>query len=165
MLLAIEESLSELKQWMPWAQTMPTEEDLTTVLGQGKEAFERDHSWEYALFERGTDDLLGCAGVHRTDVPGRFSVGYWIRTTRTREGLATAATRTLIEAVFECREEARSIVITMDEANAASAAIPQKLGFRIVSYENREITAQAHTGRGLVWVLDRQEASMSTMRI
>jgi len=155
MLLAIEESITELRLWMPWAMEMPTEEGLSDVLEQGHVRFQADSDWEYALFEHSSDEVVGCAGIHRTEQPKIFEIGYWVRTSRTGLGVATSATRTLTAAVFEHIEEAEQVIIAMDRANAASASIPRKLGFELIGTEDREIVTEGHTGQGLVWALDR----------
>jgi RimJ/RimL family protein N-acetyltransferase len=155
MFLAVRESHPDLQQWMPWAQTLPTEDDLAAVLSQGDVDFQQDRGWDYALVEPRSTVVLGCAGVHRTDRDERFAIGYWVRTSRTGRGLATAATRVLTKAAFEFLENAQLIVISMDQANAASAAIPPKLGFSLMGSEDREIRARGHTGHGLVWGLGR----------
>ncbi len=43
----------------------------------------------------------------------------------------------------------------MDRANRASAAVPPKLGYRLLDAEWREVLTPGHTGDGLVWVVDR----------
>ncbi len=154
MLTAIEESLPELERWMPWAQEMPTVEGLRELLRQGEVAFHTDRSWEYAIIDPGSDDVLGAAGLHRTDEPGRFEIGYWVRTSRTGQGVATLATRALIGAASNHLGTAKQIVIRMDQANQASVSIPQKLGFTLSDHEDREIATVGHTGRGYVWTLD-----------
>ncbi len=155
MLVAIEESFPELQMWMPWAQTMPTREDLCRVLTQGDEDFDADRSWDYTIFEEESGDLLGCAGLHRTDDPSCFEIGYWVRSHRTRRGYATAAARALVVAAFSHLSGASQIVIRMDLANSASASVPPKLGFSLMKEEDREILATGHTGRGAVWMLHR----------
>jgi RimJ/RimL family protein N-acetyltransferase len=154
MLVAIEESFPELELWMPWAQEMPTLDGLSAVLRQGEIDFRADRSWEYALVDAHTDDVMGSAGLHHTEDPETFEIGYWVRTSRTRRGVATSVARTLISAASTYLETARQIVIRMDQANLASASVPQKLGFTLDASEDREISAKGHTGHGYVWVLD-----------
>jgi len=69
MLIAIEESYPELKQWMPWAQEMPTVDGLRGVLRQGELDFHAGKGWEYTIFGADSDDVMGAAGLHRTDEP------------------------------------------------------------------------------------------------
>jgi hypothetical protein len=39
--------------------------------------------------EPSSGEILGAVGLHRTDDPEKFEVGYWMRTSRTRKGVAT----------------------------------------------------------------------------
>jgi RimJ/RimL family protein N-acetyltransferase len=152
--MAIEESFAELEQWMDWAQEVPTVGGLRGVLRQGELDFRADRSWDYALFDVESDDVMGAVGLHRTGDPGKFEIGYWVRTSQTRRGVATLAARTVIGAASTCLDSARQIVIRMDQANLASASVARKLGFTLDAQEDREIAAAGHTGRGYVWTLD-----------
>jgi len=153
LLTAIEDSYPELRQWMPWAQSVPSADDLLAVLAEGHSAFDADRMWDYVLFD-GSDTVVGAAGL-RTGESGYPEIGYWVRSRYTGRGYATAASRALMDAVFEFLDGTEQVGVRMDIANVASAAIPPKLGFRLVGEEDREIVAQGHTGRGYVWVIDR----------
>jgi RimJ/RimL family protein N-acetyltransferase len=155
MIVVIGESIAELREWMSWAQTVPAPDSLRQVLREGQRDFDADRSWEYAIFESDTETLLGGAGVRPSDRPGRFEIGYWVRSDRTGRGIATASTSALVQAAFTYLGEATQIVIRMDRANLASAAIPRKLNFTLEQEEDREVVAVGQTGRGYVWTLDR----------
>jgi hypothetical protein len=43
----------------------------------------------------------------------------------------------------------------MDEANAASAGVPRKLGYLLKGTEARERLVASHSGRGLRWLMPR----------
>jgi RimJ/RimL family protein N-acetyltransferase len=155
MLIAIQESLPELALWMHWAQTMPTGASLRGVLAQGKEDFDADRKWDYSMFETQSGDLVGGAGLHRSEVPSCFEIGYWVHSHRTGKGYATIAARALVGAAFRYLNNASQIMIRMDVGNLASASVPPKLGFSLIRQEDREILAKGHTGRGYVWTLNR----------
>jgi ribosomal-protein-serine acetyltransferase len=155
MLIAIQVSLPELQLWMPWAQAAPTGETLRQVLAQGEEDFNADRNWDYSIFEERSGDLVGGAGLHRTEDPSCFEIGYWVHSHRTRRGYASSAAGALVEAAFRHLSNASQIVIRMDVANLASASVPPKLGFSLIQQEDREILAKGHTGRGHVWALHR----------
>ncbi len=155
MLAAVEASFPELHRWMPWAATMPTADDLSTVLGEGETAFDGDREWSYALVEPDSGEVVGSAGLHRRAGPGTIEIGYWVRSDRTGRGYATAAARALAEAAFTYLDDVERVEIRMDAGNAASAAVPPKLGFRLLGGESRDLLAPAHTGGGLVWARDR----------
>ena len=152
---AVAKSLPELDLWMPWAQTMPSVEDELAVLEAAESAFNADRDWNYSLFEMKSDQLVGCAGLHPRPGPGAVEIGYWVRSDRTGRGYATAAAQALTEAAFGYLPDVNRAEIHMDQANAASAAIPPTLGYRLDREEERERLAAGHTGRGFVWILIR----------
>lgn len=155
MISAIRDSFAELQHWMSWAQEMPTVDELRQVLVQGQMTFDTNQAWEYAIFETDADQLVGGIGLHPSDHLDSFEIGYWVRTDRTGRGIATAATRALVDAAFTHLGEATQVAIRMDQANGASAAIPWKLGFTLDHEEDRDVLAKGHTGRGFVWVRNR----------
>ena len=52
----------------------------------------------------------------------------------------------------------------MDKANAASAGVPARLGFKLLTEEDREVLAPGHTGRGLRWVVTRADWESASSR-
>ena len=155
MLEAVESSITELRLWMPWAQGTPSREETDKVLENGRELFDTNKEWNYAVFENSSGDLVGAAGLHYDKDPECPEIGYWVRTDRTGRGYATAAARVLVDAAFHYVPEAKHVKIRMDQANRASASVPPKLGFRLLEEEKRTLEAGGHTGKGYVWVLDR----------
>jgi RimJ/RimL family protein N-acetyltransferase len=152
---AIEMSQPELARWLPWADPMPTAEAEQDFLQDRLTGFEADEDWGYFLIEPGTRELVGGAGLHPKE-RGVVEIGYWVRSDRTRRGYATAAARALTAAAFEYLPEVERVIIRMDQANAASAAVPPKLGYRLDGEETlREIVTPGHTGRGWIWVRTR----------
>jgi hypothetical protein len=57
---------------MHWAQTVPTRASLRGVLAQGKDDFDADRNWDYSIFEKQSGDLVGTAGLHRTEDPSFY---------------------------------------------------------------------------------------------
>ena len=154
-LAAVAASFPELHRWMPWAATMPTAAEMSTVLRAGEAAFDADREWSYVLVEPDSEEVVGSAGLHRRSGPGTIEIGYWVRSDRTGRGYATTAAGALTDAAFTWIDHVEQVEIRMDRANRASAAVPPKLGFRLLGSESRELLAPAHSGGGLVWVLDR----------
>lgn len=155
MVAAVTASLVELRQWMPWAQSAPTHEEMLSVIENGSTLFDEDREWNYVLFERSSDDVVGAAGLHVERDPACPEIGYWVRSDRTGRGYATSAARILADAAFLSLPYVEQVKIRMDTANFASAAVPPKVGFRLLREEDRPIQTPGHTGRGYLWVLDR----------
>ena len=72
--------------------------------------------------------MLGGTGLHPRIGPGGLELGYWIRASATRQGIATEASAALTRAGFEVCGADR-IEIRIDPRNEASFGIPRKLGF------------------------------------
>ncbi len=157
LLEAIATSFSELNRWMPWAQTMPSRDQLRDALENGRVSFDANSEWDYVLFERHAGEVVGAAGLHVGTDPECPEIGYWVRSDRTGRGYATKAASALVEAAFSLLPGIRLVKIRMDHANRASAAIPPKLGFDLRGEEVRDIVTQGHTGKGFVWVLARRD--------
>ena len=155
---AVISSQVELRFWMPWAQGTPSREELVGVLSNGHELFDADKEWNYAIFENSSGDLVGAGGLHVVDDPSRPEIGYWIRSDRTGRGYATATAKALVDAAFRYLSDVHQVRIRMDKANVASAAVPPKLGFRLLKEESRTIEAEGHTGKGYVWIFERDSA-------
>jgi RimJ/RimL family protein N-acetyltransferase len=127
---AVVESIPELKPWMPWAQEPPTLEESEKVCREGQAKWVAREMLDFCFFDKGDGCLVGKGGLHTIDwaVP-RFEIGYWIRTSRTRKGFATEATKMLVE--FAHSLGAHRVEITCNGANAASRRVAEKSGFAL----------------------------------
>jgi RimJ/RimL family protein N-acetyltransferase len=127
---AIDVSLDHLRPWMPWAQHEPqTLGQKVELLRRFRGQFDLGEEFVYGIFDAEESEVVGGTGLHRRVGDGAFEIGYWIRAGRTREGLATEVTAALTRAAFEVCGVDR-VEIRVDPANAASAGIPRKLGYR-----------------------------------
>ena len=126
---AIDESLDELRRWMPWAHDEPQPADeKIEFIREARSAFDDDRDFIFGIFDRDDATVLGGTGLHTRRGSGVREIGYWIRTSHTGRGLATEATAALTQVAFETQGVHR-VEIRCDPENAASAAIPDKLGF------------------------------------
>ena len=153
---AVETSLPELRRWMPWAQQMPTAHEELEFLRASEAPFEAGVEWGYLLYEVDGRQMVGGTGLHQRVAPDELEIGYWVRSDRTGRGYATAAARTLTNTAFVALPHLERLEIHVDQANAASAAIPRKLGFALQREEDSEVLAPGESGRDHVWVLERR---------
>lgn len=126
---AVDSSLDHLRAWMPWAhadpQPLPAKvELLRTFRGQ----FDLGQEYVYGIFTADESEVVGGSGLHRRSFEGILEIGYWISASRAGQGLGTEATAAVARVGFEVAEASR-IEIRVDPENAASLAIPRKLGF------------------------------------
>lgn len=156
---AIDSSLGQLREWVPWAMDEPSSvHTLEKRLGAMREDFVAGHDWAYAVFEAGESRLVGGAGLHPRGTTDHLEIGYWIRTEASGRGYATEVASALCRAAFRQTVVDR-VEIHCDIENARSAAVAQRLGFA----RDREFRQEVPTLRGshrntIVWTLSRGTA-------
>ena len=126
---AVEESIDDLRPWLPWAQRVPTLEFQLDWTRQTRERFRAKSECPYFLFERETGLLVGATGMVSLDwsVP-KFEIGYWVRSSRRGRGYITEAVDTLTRLAFT-KLGARRVEIRCSSLNRRSAAVAERLGF------------------------------------
>jgi len=124
---AVMESKAELSPWMPWCHADYSREDAATWVAGRPGAWERNEEWSFVIVDfRGR--LIGACGIHRLDLRnGTGELGYWVRSSMTRGGVATEATRRLCQWAFgEAGLHRLEILTSID--NIASQRVAEKAG-------------------------------------
>lgn len=153
---AATESLDHLRPWMPWATPEGVSVEAQRLRMSGPAwSWAADADYGYGVF-LADGRFVGAFGVHRRIGPGALEIGYWIHVDHTRRGIATAAARALTDAGLAL-PGIRRMEIHCDAANRASAAVPAKLGYRMVGSEDHEPEAPGEEGRRLIWVMYERE--------
>ncbi len=126
---AIDSSLEHLRPFMPWIDDEPQPlEEKVALCRRFRVAFDAGDNFIYGIFDEREAELLGGTGLHPRIGPGGLEVGYWIRGSRTRQGIASETSSALTRVAFELCGADR-VEIRIDPANAASLGVPRKLGF------------------------------------
>lgn len=151
---AIDSSLDELRQWMPWARSEPSPlESIAQRIEQFRRAFEEGRDWTYGILDAAESRVIGGSGLHPRTRPGRLEIGYWIRSSDTGQGFATEAAAALADRAFRLHG-AEGVEIRCDPRNARSAAVPQRLGFVLEQTLVGDTTAPDGSVRDTqVWLL------------
>jgi len=153
---AVTASVDHLMPWMPWASAEPLKPALEAFVARSVDEFDRGENFNYAIWSSGQSTLVGGSGLHPRLGPGRIEIGYWVRDGMLRRGVATRVARALTIAAFGL-PEIDEVHIHCDEANVASAAVPRRLGFRLIRTLADEVTAPGEIGRSMEWVTTRVE--------
>jgi RimJ/RimL family protein N-acetyltransferase len=155
---AVGASLDHLQPWMPWAT--PEAADRGNQLTRVSEA---DHNWEsgigyvYSVLTADLGTLVGEIGLHRREDGRSIELGYWIVAGQARRGYGTLAADAMTSVALALTGVDRA-EIHCDAANAPSAAVARKIGYRLDRIEQRRPEAPGESGRLMVWVRDRQPA-------
>lgn len=149
---AVGESLDHLRPWLSWATEAAAEVSAQIVrCREAEQMWTRGSDFIYVLRPADGDAVLGTFGLHRRLGPGAIELGYWVHVAHTGRRYATAAAAALTDTALALADVDR-IEIHTDEANPASAAIPQRLAFRLDRVEPHPLAAPAESGRRQIWV-------------
>ena len=126
---AVDSSLDHLRPWMPWAWDDPQPvEAKVALLRTFRGRFDLGQDFVYGVFARDDEEVVGGTGLHPRVGPGALEIGYWIRSSRIGRGYATELSAALTRVAFEVCGVDR-VEIRVDPANAASLAVPRRLGY------------------------------------
>jgi len=152
---AVIESQSDLVQWLPWATGDLSPTAYISVIDAFIAAWDDGRDFVYGIVDH-DDRVLGGTGLHLRRGPTTMEIGYWVRSSRTGEGIATAVTTALIDTAFTL-PEISDVAVAVDVENERSASIPTRLGFKI----RETIPAERHATRASGWhnifVIERSE--------
>ena len=127
---AIQESIHELRRWMPWAEKDQSVEDteVNTRKAIAKFLLREDLRLHLHLKD---GSFVGGSGLHRIDwnVP-KFEIGYWIRTSMAGKGLMTEAVKGIARFALDELKAAR-VEIRCDDLNQRSWRVAERAGFTL----------------------------------
>ena len=121
------ESTAQAYSWMPWCHPGYTLSESQSWLEAQTAAFAAGTAFEFAIVSEDGRYLGGC-GLNQIDAANRrANLGYWVRSTATRQGVATAAVRALCEWAFTATDLVR-LEIVIAAGNAASHRVAERAG-------------------------------------
>jgi ribosomal-protein-serine acetyltransferase len=93
---AIRESISEMSVWLPFAHKDYTIEETRAWIKQRPGEWKKGNSFEFTILDLKDDSVIGGCGLNEISREVEHAnLGYWVRTSRTGNGTATAAARLL----------------------------------------------------------------------
>ena len=136
---AIDHNRNFLRKWLPFVdftkRVADTERFVKSILE--KQSQIRDEV--YVIWYR--HEFAGLIGFKDMDrVNDKIEIGYWLTENMTGKGIATSATRKMINLAFRNMEMNR-VQIRCGVGNDKSSAIPKRLGF---SFEGIERNGERH---------------------
>jgi RimJ/RimL family protein N-acetyltransferase len=124
---AVRESLNELRPWMPWCYPGYSIDDSRSWLAAQVQAFQQRSTFEFAI-TTDTGAYLGGCGLNQIDALNqRANLGYWVRTSATRHGVGTEATRLTRDWGFAHTDLVR-LEVLVAASNVASRRVAEKAG-------------------------------------
>jgi RimJ/RimL family protein N-acetyltransferase len=125
---AVRESLAELHPWMDWATDSYDEAAALRWLEAVGLAWEHSSAFHFAITDANDGEYIGSCGLDGINQDYRFcNLGYWVRTSRTRQGVAARAVRLVARFAFETVRLVRAEIV-IASSNLASQRVAQKAG-------------------------------------
>jgi ribosomal-protein-serine acetyltransferase len=117
---AVIESRTSLARWMPWCHSGYSLEDSAAWVRTLPARWESGLEYTFAIFDRAGDFVGGCGLNALNRVHNFANLGYWVRESRQRQGIAVDAVHALARFGF------RSLCLTRIEIVAAAENLPSR---------------------------------------
>lgn len=126
--VAARESHATVGRWMPWCHAGYTTDEARNWFEMCAQGLASRTGFEFGLFTEDGKELLGSAGLNHFNLDHNFcNLGYWVRQSRRRQGIALHAARALVDFGFYTLGLTR-IEIVVAVGNEPSDALARKLG-------------------------------------
>jgi ribosomal-protein-serine acetyltransferase len=127
LLAVIEDNRERLEEWLHWAHSTHTREDVLKFVQMARRDFQKPDGLHLLIVHQGR--IIGGSGfVVFNELSNYGEIGYWIATEFSGNGIVTDCCRALINYAF-CEMQLNRVQIRCATANARSAAIARRLGF------------------------------------
>lgn len=124
---AVLESKNELARWMSWCHPNYDRQDAAAWVDSRPAAWERNEEKSFLVINS-EGQLLGSCGIHRIDLRQHLGeLGYWVRSSAIRQGVATEAVRLVCRWAFQ-EGGLHRIEIVASVENIASQRVAEKAG-------------------------------------
>ena len=125
---AVCESIPQVSRYETWCHPGYRLDEAAGYVDYWVEMREKGQAFYYAVVDSATGEFLGSCGLAGLSVEHKHAgLGYWVRTSRTGQGIATAAARLVARLGFEDLGLIRvELEIAVD--NIASRRVAEKLG-------------------------------------
>jgi RimJ/RimL family protein N-acetyltransferase len=125
---AIGESMAQLSAWMVWAHLQYSLEDTQAFILKCGSGWEKGEQYSFAVVDVQDGQFLGSVGLSAVNrAHGFANLGYWVRTGKTRHGVATSATRMAARFSFQ-RLGLNRVELLVPTANGGSQRVAEKAG-------------------------------------
>ncbi len=125
---AVRESVQQLCHWMVWCNPEYSKEDSRAFVWSSERDWDRGERYSFVIEDSRDAALVGSVGLSSIVFPHRFAnLGYWVRTSRTGEGIARAAVLLASSFAFE-KLGLERLELIVPVSNEASRRVAERVG-------------------------------------
>ena len=125
----VDREREHLRPWLPWVDLSTNSEYTLRFIRGALEQFAHNQGFSAAIWVDG--EIAGGIGFHNVNwLYQNVEMGYWLARKFQGQGIATDATRALINYAFD-EWKLNRVEIRCATGNTRSAAVPKRLGFTL----------------------------------
>ncbi|HZW23269.1 GNAT family protein [Noviherbaspirillum sp.] len=125
---AVRESVETVGPWLPWCHAGYGPKEARAWIGQCAVRLNMGFSYDVGIFSEDCAVLYGGVAINQIDhVHNTGNIGYWVRESQQRQGIATRAARVIAQFGFETLKLTRLEIVAAED-NLPSRAVAEKLG-------------------------------------
>ncbi|MBS0288079.1 MAG: GNAT family N-acetyltransferase [Proteobacteria bacterium] len=130
---AMKASFNDLKEWMPWAQSLASLRDTEVYLLHGERIWSSPAhegvEQPLQIMDPTNRNYIGATGIKPANlsIPS-FEIGYWVNHQYAGQGLITEAMNVLTRYLFQVLK-AKRVEINCEQDNVKSANVAQRLNY------------------------------------
>lgn len=150
---AVHESVATVGAWMPWCHAAYTAADARTWFNQCTANLNAAHAYDLGIFSAKGDVLCGGVSVNQLNKQHNFgNVGYWVRQSCQRQGIATRAVRMIAAYGFDHLKLTRLEIVAAAE-NYPSRGVAKKVGAIFECIARNRLIVRGHPVAAAVYSL------------
>ncbi|HEY8682889.1 MAG TPA: GNAT family N-acetyltransferase [Rhodanobacter sp.] len=142
---AARESMDSVGPWLPWCHAGYELDDAVAWIAHCQAAWHAGEHYAFPILDAATGELLGGVGLNQFNRAHRSAnLGYWVRQSRQRQGIAAAAAALATRFGFEQLALIRIEIIVLP-ANHPSRRTAEKIGahFETIARQRLWVNGQA----------------------
>lgn len=136
---AARDSVQSLSPWMPWCHADYSEAEARAWIAQCAAQLANDSAYDLGIYSADRATLIGGIAINQISRAHNYgNVGYWVRASHQRRGIATRAVRVISAFGFDTLKLSRlEIVVAL--GNEASRAVATKAGAVFECFARRRL--------------------------
>jgi RimJ/RimL family protein N-acetyltransferase len=136
---AVMESIHEVSPWLQWCHAGYSRGDAEAFIKVAGQAWAHATDYPFAILAVDDGAFLGGIGInHIVKANALANVGYWVRSSRTRQGVASAAVQLVSQYAFGPLALTRLEIVCLP-TNTASCRVAEKVGGKFEALSRNRI--------------------------
>lgn len=156
---AVRSSANDLARWMPWCHAGYSIEEVKAWLTTCQTEWTCGTSYPFLVVETKSDTVLGSVDINQINRDHNFgNIGYWVCSSHTGKGIATAAVRMAAHFGFNEAGFTRLEIVAVAD-NTASRRVAEKAGAKLECIARNRLTGWGNAEDAAVYSLIPTDAS------